>query len=159
MRPGYHPHPISAMTFILLIAAATVTALAAAELFQVRYRRMARERRRGAYRTLHDSFRAGGVQADVVAATQSYFDQITGVRDFPVRVEDGLLAVYGLAREDVNDAVAIIASTLDCVAPADRGDASRAGEQTVEELVGAVQRVYLGARAATAARARSAMRA
>ena len=147
------------MTFILLIAAAAVTALAAAELFQVRYRRMAQERRRGPHRTLETSYRGGSVHPDVVAATQSYFDQITGVRDFPVRVEDGLLAVYGLAREDVSDAVAIIASTLDCVPPRDTGDGSRTGEQTVEELVSAVQRVYLGARAATAARARSAMRA
>ena len=143
------------MTFIILIAAAVVAALAAGELFGVRYRRMARQRRQQTHRTLEHSFRDSAVHPDVVAATQSYFDQITGVRDFPVRIEDDLLAVYGLAREDVNDAVAIIASTLDCTPSADRMAHGQTGEHTVDELVGAVQHVYLGARATSVARARA----
>ena len=133
------------MTFIVLITAAVVVALAAGELFRVRYKRLARQRRGDTFRTLASSFRDAELHPEALSATQSYFDQITGVRNFPVWPEDSLFEVYGLAYEDVNDAVAIIASTLDC-RPDDAPAAARVDEPTVQGLVFAVERLRLASR-------------
>jgi hypothetical protein len=140
------------MTFILMIAAAVLVAMAAGELFRVRYKRLARQRRRETFRTLAGSFHDGDVDPDVLTAAQSYFDQITGVRAFPARPEDGLFEVYGLTREDVQDAVAIIASAVDCQlgdAPAAMG---RVTDPTVDGLVRTVHRLRAASRERVAIR-------
>jgi hypothetical protein len=126
---------------VLTVALVAVT-LCAVEVLGVRYRRLAYQRRNESFRDFQAYFRRAGVHADVMLATQEYFQAITSVRAFPVRPTDDLLAVYGLHDEDIHDAVAVVAAGAHCLTRRVLDPDTYTGVSTVEDLVLAVQRLH-----------------
>ena len=126
--------------FVLVAAAAAVVTagMCASELFGMRYRRLARQRRGESIRDLQAHFRRADVHIDVLLAVQEHFERLTTVRRFPVRPSDDLLSVYGMHREDVQDAVVAIAASARCLSPRLLDDSGGTIATTVEELIYAV---------------------
>ena len=134
---------------LLLSASALVALLVAvlgvAELTHWRYRRLRRTRRDDTARGFSSHFRADDVAEDVALAVRSYFGHVTGLADFPVRPGDDLLATYELAAEDVRDAVAVIASTVECAPLGAVQPDEWAAVRTVGDLVLLVHRLHRAA--------------
>jgi hypothetical protein len=128
---------------LLFVVAAATACLCTAEVFGVGYRRLAFERRDESFRDFQAYFRRSGVHADVLLAAQEYFEQVTGVRGFPMRPSDDLLAVYQLHREDVQDAVAVVAAGAHCLSVEVTAPEISEGITSVEDLVYAVHRLYV----------------
>ena len=134
------------MISLFLVAAAAIVAaslyLCAVEIFAVRYRRLAHQRRADGDGDLQLYFCRAGVHGDVLAAVHQFFQRFTAVRGFPVRPTDDLLEVYGMQREDVRDAVAVLAADTHCLSANVIAPATAANVATVEDLVYVVDRLH-----------------
>ena len=131
------PILLSASALVALL----VAVLGAAELLHWRYRRLRRARRDDTADGFAAHFRADAVSPEVALAVRAYFAQVTGLADFPVRPSDDLLATYNLAAEDVQDAVAVIASEVECAPLAALPRDDWRAVHTVADLVGVVHRL------------------
>jgi hypothetical protein len=124
-------------TLYLLVAAGVV--LLAGELLVVPQRWRAWRRRRAPFRPLPSALGDLGVDAAVGRAAERYFVHVTGVADYPVRPDDELFADYGLTREAVEDALAVIGSAADCATVPGLARVPVSGIRTVADLALAVQ--------------------
>ncbi|CAA9495980.1 MAG: hypothetical protein AVDCRST_MAG38-2910 [uncultured Solirubrobacteraceae bacterium] len=150
------PLLLSASALVALV----VAVLGAAELLHWRYRRLRRARRADTAAAFAAHFRADAVSDEVALAVRAYFAQVTGLADFPVRPSDDLLGTYNLATEDVQDAVAVIASEVECAPPRALPRDEWRTVHTVADLVGVVHRLRRAVEVGqAAARGRAAARA
>ena len=150
------PLLLSASALVALL----VAVLGAAELLHWRYRRLRRARRDDTADGFVAHFRADAVSREVALAVRAHFAQVTGLADFPVRPTDDLLGTYNLAAEDVQDAVAVIASEVECAPPRALPHDEWLAVHTVADLVGVVHRLRRAVEVGHAtARGRAAARA
>ena len=139
------------MTLLLILLATVTACVCAGEVLGLRYRRIAFQRRGESLREFQAHFRRAGVHPDVPLAAHEFFEQRTGVRGFPVRPGDALLPLFGMQREDVHDAVAVLAASAHCL-PADAPAPTAYDDvATVEDLVHAVHALHRQARSPAAA--------
>jgi hypothetical protein len=127
-------------TLYLLVAAGVV--LLVGELLSVPQRWRARRRRRAPYRPLPSALADLGVDPAVGQAVERYFVHITGVADYPVRPDDALFGDYGMPREEVEDALAVIASAADCATVPGLARTPVSSLRTVADLALAVQLLH-----------------
>jgi hypothetical protein len=137
---------------LIFVVAAATACLCTGEVFGMRYRRLAYQRRAESFRDFQAHFRRSGIDPEVLLAVQDFFRQVTSVRGFPIRPSDGLLDTYGLHYEDVQDAVAVVAAGAHCLSPRVLEPEAYEGVTTVEDLVHAVHRLHQHARHAETTR-------
>lgn len=134
---------------VLLVIAAATACLCLDEVLGGPYRRLAYQRRGESFREFQAPFRRQGIHPDVLLAVQEYFRMLTSVRGFPMRASDDLLTRYNLQREDVQDAVAVVAANAHCLSLGVLAPEVYQGVTTVEDLVHAVDRLHRAQRAET----------